>query len=255
MLENDEIVAHASMLCRVLKATSQSKSFNLALVGNVATAPSKRGQGLQKIMMDHLKKTAEAQNVDAIVLWSDLNEFYQKLGFSSNGMEFRFRIKSTINQDHSPLPETNPKGLTTAQLSKLLQSRPTLAWCIQRSPDEFLKLLCIPDTHLFVSESTRPEREWLVIGKGSDMQGVVHEWGGGNPEGILRLMNRVMLMFQLPELILLAPSSLNSKWLATYKSAAQSYEQHPMCLIKIISHRNDVAQALAQSFIWGLDSI
>ncbi|MCX6127314.1 MAG: GNAT family N-acetyltransferase, partial [Proteobacteria bacterium] len=255
LYENDTLVAHASMFVRELKHCSSGKSFFVALIGNVATAPEHRGQGFQRQLMTYLEKTAELQGAKALILWSDLHAFYQRLGFSSNGRERRFVIRSLERPEASGIAKVQAQTLSDTQLSRLLALRPKLEWSLERSIEDFRMLLGIPECHLFIRRKAAQIASWFVIGKGADMAGVIHEWGSENAATLIQDIRSVLKDYNIPELTLLAPMILPGIWSKTLEVSSSEISEHPMALVKSIGQTAEATNALSRGFIWGLDSI
>ena len=256
---NDCLIAHASMLVRVLKHRSSGKSIFIALVGNVATAPEYRGQGIQRQLMTYLEKTAELQGAKALILWSDLHVFYQKLGFSSNGRERRFVIRPSERHLATGITKVQAQSLSDEQLTHLLALRPKLEWNLERSVSDFRRLLGIPECHLFIRRKAAQIASWFVVGKGADMAGVIHEWGAESAAALTADIRAVLIGYNIPELTLLAPMRLPGIWSKTLEMSSTEISEHPMALVKPLGQNlgqnNEAANALSRGFIWGLDSI
>jgi predicted N-acetyltransferase YhbS len=250
------LVSHANLWPRALKHLSSGKTLSIGLIGNVATHPDHRGQGYMSTLFDHLAKIAQQQNLQAMVLWSDMFPFYQTLGFSSIGRETRFVIVKEDRPKATGITHTSVSKLTDLDLKTMLQSRPRLDWTLERSVDEFRRLLSIPDTHLFIRRKGQKIASWLLIGKGGDMRGVIHEWGSTSADELLNDIQSILHDLEISEFLLLAPGNLHQHWLVAFKSRAMTSTDHPMALGKTVGTcSNEAVLALARGFIWGLDSI
>ena len=251
-----KIVAHANLWPRELLNVSPERVMRIGLIGNVATDSNHRGLGLMSAMFSHLEKIAQSQGIQALVLWSDLLEFYQNLGFSSIGREVRFSLTSNPKITHTGVNQCSVETLSDLDLAEMLELRPKQEWSIQRSLDEFRALLRIPNTSLFIRRKNSRVSAWLLIGKGSDMQGVIHEWGANKAEELIQDIQSILGTWDIPELLLLTPRHLPHQWIQHFKQHCNRYTEHPMALGLPIGHRGrEAIVALTQSFIWGLDSI
>lgn len=255
LFEQDTIVAHASLWPRQLVHASAQKIISVALVGNVSTHPDRRGQGLQLQLFAHLANLAASQDMKALVLWSDLLEFYQKLGFSSNGRELRFVLTRRERLKPTPVRKCDAAKLTDHDLEAMMDLRPKLEWQLKRSTTEFRALLTIPQSLLFIRRSGHAITSWFIIGKGSDMAGVIHEWGAKSPRELTADLQSILAAYNLADLTILAPASAASTWLQELRTHATSVTEHPMALVRSLTGKNEAAEALARGFIWGLDSI
>ena len=251
-----KIVAHANLWPRELLNLSPERMLHIGLIGNVATDPKHRGIGLMSAMFTHLEKTAQSQGIQALVLWSDLLEFYQNLGFSSIGREVRFSLTRNPKITDTGVKQYSAETLSDLELAEMLELRPKQEWSIQRSLDEFKALLRIPNTSLFIRRKNSRINAWLLIGKGSDMQGVIHEWGAPKAEELIQDIQSILEKWGIPELLLLTPSHLPHHWIQHFKQHCNRFTEHPMALALPTGHRGrEAIAALNRCFIWGLDSI
>lgn len=256
LFADQKLAAHASLWPRTLTHISGSNSVKIGLVGNVATHPDHRGCGLMSALFDHLIKKAQEHDFGALILWSDLLEFYQKLGFSSIGRELRFSFGPTDKTHLTSIQKIDPSELTTSDLERMLQLKPKLDWTIHRSPEEFRSLLSIPNTATFTCRQGSKITSWLSIGKGSDLQGVIHEWGAESPSQLLNDIQTVIATWDLPQLILLTPLGLKNHWISALKVFSQDFKEHPMALaLPVGSGGKNALSAVARGFFWGFDSI
>jgi GNAT superfamily N-acetyltransferase len=254
--ENGNLLAHANLWPRNFTHISTNRTFRLGLVGNVATHPDHRSKGHMATLMTHLATIAEQQNLNALVLWSDLLEFYQILGFRSIGREYRMTIQREDRARHTGIVKIDPSRISDEDLELMLALRPKMEWNLKRSPQEFRALLNIPEAHLFVRRRGTKIQSWMIIGKGMDMNGVIHEWGASKVDEFLSDIQSLMHDYNIPELILLTPAALHSHWLAPLKMRASAVSEHPMALAKPLGTAGlEAFNALSKGFIWGLDSI
>lgn len=254
--DGDELVAHANLWPRKLQHVSGSRSLPVGLVGNVATHPNHRGQGHMSTLINHLAKSAASQGLHTLVLWSDLFKFYQNLGFTSIGREWRHRITRDDRPKQTGMTQVMPNQLDARDVKDMMNLRPKLEWTLGRSEEEFRTLLGIPDTHLFARRRGQRIQSWLIIGKGSDMHGVIHEWGSLSPVELMADIQSILHGLQISELLLLTPGHLHPHWLTPLRQHASESTDHAMALgLPIGPHGKDALSALARSFIWGLDSI
>src|SRR5690606_5092783 len=82
------IVAHANLWPRTWRTGQES--FEVGLIGNVATSTQERGRGIGTELMRQLESLARRHNLKALILWSDLLKFYQNLGYHALGTEARY---------------------------------------------------------------------------------------------------------------------------------------------------------------------
>ncbi|MEI8026106.1 MAG: GNAT family N-acetyltransferase [Pseudomonadota bacterium] len=246
-------IVHANILYREFAALD-GQTWKAALIGNVATEETFRGQGLQKQLFRHLESIARNESADVLVLWSDLESFYEKLGFCQFGGEVRYQLAAHKSPPNSILNvnQIDVRTLSEIDLEQLMAIRPPEVLTLKRTPSQFKELLTIPDMGLFLGRD--PEQKiqaWAITGKGCDMQGVFHEWGATSPQALSSLFSSTFKSLGVEEFMVLAPSALDRVWHEALRAFSISKSDHYMALVKQLSHR----QLPAGAFIWGLDSI
>lgn len=228
LLDAGKVVAHANLWPRTIGG-----ELPVGLVGNVATDERYRGRGLMTTLLRELEERARGAGLKALLLWSDLEGFYQKQGFRSCGRERRYSFSGADLPRAAGWRRRTDVG--REELSTWLAMRPGVV-TLERSVDEFAAQLTIPGMAVFSGTDG-----YLVVGKGCDMQGVAHEWGGN----VLSGCGAACDVLGMAEILVLSPVAL-----------AGSYEEHPMCWAKTIENIDKKEEALLeQCFVWGLDSI
>ena len=259
--DGDEIVAHANLWPRRLVSAVGEESITVGLVGNVATAASRRGEGLMTAVLAELKREAGSRGLQALLLWSDLKEYYQTRGFESLGRERRFHM--TVN----PTGARGAKAGTTWRLANLAEAesyvgemlalRPTVAWTLERSPAEFTRLMAIPALSPWILTARDGKLEaFALLGRGADLAGVIHEWGTTAPVHLTNGIQQILRTYGWSDALLLAPSHLPRPLADHFESVATAVTDHDLCLGWIAAPSPErVRRALASAFIWGMDSI
>jgi len=200
-----------------------------------------------------------------LILWSDLLEFYQKQGFRSFGDERRYiYTQSSLSQSHINLPLKNLffvkheiNSFNDVTLGAFLELRPKTYLTINRSMQEFSSLLTIPNLNVFSSSDNNGKlTAFAILGKGADMESVVHEWGGHSPNDVLNLLSFILADSKLEAAMLLAPKSLAGEFHMDLNKFSSGMEEHAMALAWTNPNLpKKELQQLESLFIWGLDSI
>ena len=256
MLIDQKIVAHANLWPRsVISPTTSLGSQKIGLIGNVVTHPEWQNKGLMACLLQKLEAEARLQKLQRLILWSDLRQFYQKMGYTSFGQELRLffnqeRLPKKLKRTAVKVKEVDPQDLSNDALETMFALRPPTPLTLQRSLTEFRHLLSIPATHLFISTRDSQITGYGIVGKGYDMYGVLHEWGIVDPKAILLMIKVIITSLNLPYLIVLSPLSAIS-CLHLMKKYAYKIERHGMSLSKSLTLTSE-SNGL---FIWGLDSI
>ncbi len=253
----DQLIAHANWWPRQVVDQNHQNVSLIALIGNVATDPQARGQGHMRHLFAELEQHSRNKGCVAMLLWSDLDKFYQKLGFTSLGRELRIMVNPRqLPLDHSgrQLLPTPPSHLKPQDLADMLTLSPRTPLTLARSLEEFRTLLQIPHLQIWIGRESQGIQSYALMGKGYDMQGVVHEWGG-NPLALTESFAAMAQYNQMRELMILAPGGLDHSWLEFFGPGILGVETHAMGLVKWLSPDTRVAENLSELFIWGLDSI
>lgn len=253
--DTQRLLAHANFWTRELKYGEQT--FQVALIANVATLPEYQGRGFMKMMFQHLFKIASDHHLDALLLWSDQSSFYQKLGFWPYGEEWRFCFLTTAMQNYKApykIQLIEPKLCSDKDLVEMMTLRYPNRFHLERSFQEFKKLLSIPDMILL---HTKDEHEQLTnfafVGKGCDMMAVIHEWGCHDPHFILSAVKWLCDKTGWSYVQLLSPASLDEEWRKLFCEFSQ-LDKHATVLAKIQAH-SPLFSLEKDFFVWGLDSI
>ncbi len=267
------ILAHANVMPRDLLDASGNALFKICLIGNVATRPESRGQGIMRALLEFLESEAAKIDCRAVLLWSDLLSFYQSSGYQTLGTEQRFfirvnHLKSKALDDSIRVRLCAPSEVDSKMAERLLELRLRGFPTVRRTPDEFCKLLTIPACSLYLLESKGITSGFCLVGKGADMAGVIHEWGASDPHTLMTGAGQILSSQGLNEIILLSPSTMPNEFQNALNSLSDHVERCPMALGKILQdHTLDAArnqepekqktpaEVLGEGFIWGLDSI
>jgi GNAT superfamily N-acetyltransferase len=251
------VLAHINYWPRLLVSQKSQNQIPIGLIGNVATDEKARKRGYMSELLQFVDQKARQENCAAIFLWSDLEEFYFKQGFRSFGTEQRFVFtleKLQFAFLNAIFQTIHHEDLTDKDLDRILSLRYPRPWRMKRTCEEFRALLSIPDTYLMALFVDTIPQAFLILGKGADLVGTVHEWGATHPKLILEGLKQILRTTELSTVTLLAPRSLSDDWQEWVETHAQSVSLHPMVLAKILDPLkiNDVEQEL---FFWGLDGI
>lgn len=255
--ENNAVHCHANFWQRQLIATDPNlPHLRIALIGNVATAHDQQGKGRMSLLLNSLISSARSQGLDGLVLWSDLVRFYHKFGFTTWGQERRFYFSTEARRPMlRNICLVTANDLSDDDLKRMLSIRPKTGYTVERSVKEFRELLTIPALKIAAGYEGDIIVSYAVCGKGLDMIGVVHEWGGD----CLGVYEACILLGQIcgyNQITLLAPAKGNAADLANKRFArwSQGSEDYPMALGLSLNPAL-TSEICNRVFIWGLDSI
>lgn len=259
-----DIICHSSFWPRRLQDSSGA-GFEVGLIGNVATCPAWRKQGMMTRLLAAIAESAKARGLSALILWSDLTALYEKLGFVATSKEVRYffhrqqlqeRLSSEQLACAAGLEAVEPAQLSDDDLSRCLALRPELPFTLARTIAEFRQLLNIPNLNLFIHRGPSGIIDrFYFVDKGVDMPQVIHEWGVSEARSLPADIQLICEALGYDQVLLLAPSQLAKPLARICGEYALAEETHPMALVKMLSAERTQRQALATAFVWGLDGI
>lgn len=184
--ENDEVLAHAVVRPMIIK--TPAGLFKIAGLGSVVTSTNHRNQGLSTKTIESCLDAAKAHGCDFAILWTDLYDFYRRMGFELGGNE----VSAVIDRDLIG-GEANLKFLESGKIAPeaihRLYSQHTVTSL--RTIDETRKYLQIPNSRVYTAwDQNGTLKAYAIEGKGADLDGYIHEWGG-NVKALASLFNHV----------------------------------------------------------------
>lgn len=186
LTEGDQVLAHAAI--KYLHIKNVMGIFKVAAIGSVVTDPKVRNQGHSKKILESCIAAAEKENADFAILWTDLFDFYRKLDFELAGTEVSLVLEdhdSHINPTGHNVAASDSQSLRFLHTNKvspeaLLRLYSRHVCSSLRTTEDIAKSLNIPNANVFTAWSPSNElMAYAVEGKGLDLKGYIHEWGGG----------------------------------------------------------------------------
>jgi hypothetical protein len=184
--ENNKILSHAVVKPIMIK--TPVGMFKVAGIGSVVTDQNFRSQGLSQKIIQECVSVAQAQNCEIAILWTNLFEFYRKFGFELAGSEQSYVINKEL-----PVPSTDLRILKGNKVDPeaLLKCYSQHTVSSVRTFDEIKKYLQIPNSNIYTAWGPDGSlKAYAVEGKGADLQGYIHEWGG-NLSSLFPLLNHI----------------------------------------------------------------
>ena len=163
----------------------RDQNHQIGIVGGIVTDPGFRGQGLAGQIVAELLALARKRDLPVVVLFGSVTPLYQRLGFVNFGRQARIPLhsefKGNITQQLT-VTSVYPEGLDRFFLNRTqgLRVMPEdLGWIRAHRHVEWVT----------AGPADAPEA-FAAVGKGIDLQGIVHEVGG-SPEAVRQLLNGV----------------------------------------------------------------
>lgn len=187
--EGDRLAVAAGLRFTELIRLAQ-KTIPVGILGAVCVDPEFRGQGLATEICSQLLALADGQGVVATFLWGAEHNLYRRLGFNLCGRQVTLPMTTALKPHQSWIRKQElcgvQTGFTVAVFNKMLERKDGL----RIRETAFPWMSAHHGTQWFwVGPSERPNA-YLAVGKGIDLQGVVHEYGGDRGT-LLQLMDWV----------------------------------------------------------------
>ena len=243
------LVAHAAW--RPFTLRSGARRIPAAGIGLVTTHLIWRGRGLACRLVEACVQDAKNEGALAAVLFAPSRSLYERLGFHPAGTERVTRLRRGCVS--AQVRRGGPKD--ARRLLPLLEAHPA---GVERTLQEFEAQLAVPETHLYLYEEEGRTTAYCIEGRGRDLRGVVHEWGG-EPQHVARMLETVASEPSGPEWVL-SPSFVPAP-------VEGVHHLGPMAQIRVLRPReigsDDPSEAFGHGdrpgavpiYIWGLDSV
>lgn len=181
------ILAHAVLKPLIIK--TPSVIWKVAAIGSVVTSPEHRQQGLSRQIMESCITEAKNQDCDLALLWTDLYDFYRKWDFELAGQEYAFIIDRPFDTKRSDLRLIKGPQISAESVLKLYNQHGVTSL---RTADEIKKFLNIPNSNVYSAwDNNNNLMAYAIEGKGADLQGYIHEWGGNIP-ALMYVINQIL---------------------------------------------------------------
>lgn len=198
----DEIVAGAACVARTL-STPRGR-MKIGLIGSVATDPSARKQGHGAAAVDACEQYLLHQGCSTVLLWADVPDFYQKRGYIFAGTEYLFSLP--------PLDGWTSNGSVERYQSDDLHSvegiRIRESAHSDRPRAESALHYESAGTEVYVYRPAASDNitnritAYAAFGRGGDLAGTVHEFGG-SVAGIISILQQIIQIHQLESLLII----------------------------------------------------
>ena len=175
--ENDEVLAHAVVRPMIIK--TPAGLFKIAGLGSVVTSTEHRNQGLSTKTIESCLDAAKAHGCDFAILWTNLYDFYRRMGFELAGNEVSVLLDRDITGGEKNLKFMDSGKIAPEAIHRLYSQHTVTSL---RTIDETRKYLQIPNSRVYTAwDANGTLKAYAIEGKGADLDGYIHEWGGNVP--------------------------------------------------------------------------
>lgn len=170
----EKVLSHAVLKPVVVK--SPHVIYKVGAIGSVVTDPSHRNQGLSTTVIKECIDEAVRQQCDIAVLWTDLYDFYRRMDFELAGTEMSLVIDKPIKGSTLPLRFSDDTKVSAEAVHRLYSAHTVGS---VRMAEDIRKFMAIPKTRIYTAwEADGSLAAYAIEGKGADLGGYIHEWGG-----------------------------------------------------------------------------
>ncbi len=172
----DEIVSACAILPRDLVLNGWL--MRVGMIGTVATAEEQRGKGYAGQLLREAEKNLFCEGAVLSILWADDAAFYEKKGYIPIGCEVDYALSIT---DAVKLPTSEGvRWMETRDHAAMHALYVRHSHRVDRTLAETSTLLHGPEISGLVREENGEVVGYALMGRGQDLQGVVHEWAGSS---------------------------------------------------------------------------
>ena len=196
LFDGERLVSHCAV--KTVLAHGLTGPFLCALLGSVATAPDRRGQGLAGIVLQAAIAALPPQ-VEHVLLWAERPELYARHGFVPTAPE---TMLSVVRRPRPRMDGVRPAEIADHDaIHRLHMLKP---WRIERTRKTMSGLLTTPGLTTVVLERAGVVVAYACTGKGADLQCTWHEFGGRD-EDVAHLLLAAMHTTEQIEAAVLVP--------------------------------------------------
>ncbi|HVK61430.1 MAG TPA: GNAT family N-acetyltransferase [Bdellovibrionales bacterium] len=175
IVDNEQVLSHAVVRPMIVK--TPVGLFKVGGLGSVVTSGAHRNQGLSSQIIESCIESSRAHGCDFAILWTNLYDFYRKMGFELVGSEVAILFDREINVDNMDLKFMESNKVAPEAIHRLY-SQHTITTL--RTLEEMRKYLQIPNSRIYTAWDQQNQlKAYAIEGKGADLDGYIHEWGGG----------------------------------------------------------------------------
>lgn len=174
--------------------------LKVALIGAVATEPAYRGHGLASSLVESALSWACRRGIAAAFLWGAEHSLYERLGFELCGTQ------ATIPLAGLQLEEGEPGAVREGWTPAIFEALATRNGGLALQPEDRLWVEAQQKSvRWYWLGPAEDPRAYAALGRGIDLTGMVHEWGG-EAEALRRLLSGIRTLH--PDAVLLGSPAL-----------------------------------------------
>ena len=229
--DHDQVLSHAVIRPMILKAPAGL--FKVAGLGSVVTSSDRRNEGLSSKTIESCLDAARAHGCDFAILWTNIYDFYRRFGFELGGSELSALIDRDLPVTDEGLKIIEGNKIAAEAIHRLYNQHTVISL---RTSEETRKYLQIPNSRVYTAWDTSGQlKAYAIEGKGADLNGYIHEWGGG-VSALMPLFAHIRKTQGRPITVIVPGHSQNL--IRTFQSHGIALNQGYLGMIKILNHKN-----------------
>lgn len=238
IIQDEETVVSHAVWKPVLIRTPQAV-YKFAAIGSVVTETKFRKQGLSSKILESCVSAAREEECDFAVLWTDKFDFYRKIGFELAGSEINYTYDQLIPEKLDNVRILEGNKVSPESIHKVYQKHTVNS---HRTLSEIQENLRIPNSRVYTAwdNITGQLLAYAIEGKGLDLQGYIHEWGG-NVTALIQILNH-MLHQRKRAFHILVPRHSQNLILTFDKYGLKNYHGY-LGMIKLLNSKRICAKA------------
>ncbi|MBT7608561.1 MAG: GNAT family N-acetyltransferase [Bacteriovoracaceae bacterium] len=197
--EKKNVIAHIALKERDLLLNNTS--YKIGLIGGICVEKEFRGKGIFKSFIEKVMRLNELSYL-AYLLWSDQADLYSKFNFYQVGGQIQLGQSSNYNLENLGFERTDWIDISASEfleITNLYDQYISKMISIKRSLADWNLIKKIHSTKLYIKRSNNEIVSYLFLGKGQDLQGIIHEfiYKEGDGKSLIAKLNEYKLW--LPE--------------------------------------------------------
>lgn len=238
--ENETILAHAVLKPIIIR--TPHIIYKAGAIGSVVTSPEHRNKGYSTKIINECTRLALEQQCDIAILWTDKFDFYRKFGYELAGTEYSFLIEENFTVPNMPLKFKNDNKVSAESIFRLYQNHSVNTI---RTVEEIKKYMHIPKSNVYTAWDLNGQLvAYAVEGKGADLNGYIHEWGGSVPN-LMALLSYIRKEKNAPITVIVPKHSEN--FISHLKEKSAFMNQGFLGMIKIVNF-DQLANKIKRAF-------
>lgn len=150
--------------------------IKMAAIGSVVTDPEFRNLGMSSQTISSCLDLAAAEGCDLAILWTDLYDFYRKQEFELAGSEVTLEVFPQMAVEPLSLRVLKGPQVSAEALLRVFHQHTVTSL---RKASDIERCLRIPNSRVYTAWNQQNQlMAYAVEGKGLDLGGYIHEWGG-----------------------------------------------------------------------------